>query len=1109
MIFDTPTFRSSSLKSTTLHVAGLLLFLALLLALSVRPSPAQKQDHEWAAHRANLIAIPGAKSVGSETCSTCHEAVAKNYQHAFHSTQGLECEDCHGAGSLHVDGGGDVTKIIAFSKRPPAEADAACLNCHSRGASIRHWISGSHAANHVRCIDCHQVHQAALRAAKETKVSFDQSTKGALTAALLSPETNVAVRPMAETNEACLKCHPTERAQLSMPYHHPLREGKMSCVDCHDPHGGADGRNLKTSNLNQLCLSCHAQYRGPFAYQHPPVTENCMLCHKAHGSPNTNLLSVSEPALCLQCHAGHHNGAGLPLPDRCTNCHGSIHGTDVPTPSGGSRFVDKGSSEQQLNSGFSGATTAAAVKAHSNMSAHSNVSPTSSVSATYVPAMLASHASTLTVAGMGGLFGMMSSSAAAPLAGGMNSGGSGMPGQTQQEVTGSSAVSLTFGQYRFVDGSGYLGRVGEYDSLHQSAGTDVSQAYVSTNHHITIVSRANVLTGDNYSAATQLTVGERLQVGLFIRSFVQQQDHYQFYAFPVLDIPPGSTTPADTSTDLIPGQSVFGVTRRLGNAYARFKVPRLPVHLFVKGDWQARAGTTQLACLDENTGNDAATCGALCHFNSGFQPVNYTTRNISGGVQVDLKHFQATWEHTYSSFNDRLQFPTGTFGGFFPEVEGISAVNPPPIGPAPPDVAAGNYALNIPPPSQYNADRLSASWTPLSNLIFNGNVSYTRLSDNYTHYGQNWFNTDETLTWRPIQRLRVTADYHQQNTINDFVPYYSSYGNVSYHNHDVGVRGDYELLKGFDTEVYYTRSGTTRSNATLWPQVYSIDNTDLLTVVPSSTSNTTGLALRYHDRNYWSARAGYEWTGTNNPGYLIVPQSNNRAFADVWITPKKWLVFSNDFSVIVQNAFPAIPLMRADGTGAFGDFERSNRYYFETGSATLRPVPDWDLSLGYSYQQNTLMTYMGFQNDPTVGYVVNEPLVPIKQITQAYWGESSYTMARRLGLNVKVTYNSSRSGMRPDVNPNDAAKLGNASLISQGAFDPVMFQAALNNLTFSANQISGVTVPQWIGQGKVYYLFPRKFEGGFVFYYGSYRDYWNPNLNGVLRTATIYVGKSW
>jgi hypothetical protein len=383
-----------------------------------------------------------------------------------------------------------------------------------------------------------------------------------------------------------------------------------------------------------------------------------------------------------------------------------------------------------------------------------------------------------------------------------------------------------------------------------------------------------------------------------------------------LDIPPGSTTPADTTTDLIPGQSVFGVTRRLGNAYARFKVPKIPVHLFVKGDWQARAGTTQLAYLDENVGNSAETCGALCHFNSVYQPVNYTTRNVSGGVQVDLKQLQATWEHTFSSVNDRLIFPTGTFGGFFPEVEGISAVNPPPYGPPPADVPAGNYSLNIPPPSQYKADRLSASGTRLASLIFNGNVSYTRLSDTYTHYPQKWFNADETLTWRPIPRLRVTADYHQQNVINDFTPYYSSYGNVSYHNQDFDLRGDYELPKGFDTEVHYTHAGTTRSNATLWPQVYSIDNTDLLTVVPFSSTNTTGLALRYHDANYWSARAGYEWTGTTNPGYLIVPQSNNRVFADVWLTPKKWLVFSNEFSAILQNAFPAIPLVRDEAPAA-------------------------------------------------------------------------------------------------------------------------------------------------------------------------------------------------
>jgi hypothetical protein len=70
------------------------------------------------------------------------------------------------------------------------------------------------------------------------------------------------------------------------------------------------------------------------------------------------------------------------------------------------------------------------------------------------------------------------------------------------------------------------------------------------------------------------------------------------------------------------------------------------------------------------------------------------------------------------------------------------------------------------------------------------------------------------------------------------------------------------------------------------------------------------------------------------------------------------------------------------------------------------------------------------------------------------------------------------------------------------------FPSVIGNLQFTANQISGVIVPQWIGQGKAHYLFPRNFEGGLVFYYGSYRDYPNPNLNGVLRTLNVYIERS-
>jgi predicted CXXCH cytochrome family protein len=259
----------------------------------------------------------GAERLGWDQCRACH------------ALQSLECEDCHGAGSLHL-ASEKHGSILKFAKLKAEESNGACLSCHAKSDHVRNWFAGAHAAHDVRCTDCHTVHEGGAR---DQRMDFVSS----------GGEVRRQPRPIEsrrEQNDKCLQCHKKQDAQANLPYHHPIREAKMSCVDCHDPHGGNAGNNLNTSSANQLCFQCHAEFQGSFSYQHPPVSEDCMKCHSPHGSPNQNLLTVSQPALCLQCHSAHHNGASLPLVDRCTNCHNAIHGTDVASAVGGGLFLD-------------------------------------------------------------------------------------------------------------------------------------------------------------------------------------------------------------------------------------------------------------------------------------------------------------------------------------------------------------------------------------------------------------------------------------------------------------------------------------------------------------------------------------------------------------------------------------------------------------------------------------------------------------------------------------------------------------------------------------------------------------------------------------------------
>ena len=260
--------------------------------------------------------------VGAKVCVTCHATQAELFKHTLmgriNQTQKgkFDCENCHGPGSAHVKAGGGrgVGGIISFRPEDPSrtaqENNAICLACHERGDRT-YWNGSTHETRGLMCTNCHTI-------MKQVSRKFQLKT--------------------AFTPDTCYQCHKDRRAENYFSSHMPLREGKITCSDCHNPHGTATEAMLRENTVNDNCYKCHAEKRGPFLWEHAPVRENCLNCHDPHGSTKEFLLKVQRPKLCAECH-GFDHGTNLLGPTNsrfifnkgCGNCHVKIHGSNHPS----------------------------------------------------------------------------------------------------------------------------------------------------------------------------------------------------------------------------------------------------------------------------------------------------------------------------------------------------------------------------------------------------------------------------------------------------------------------------------------------------------------------------------------------------------------------------------------------------------------------------------------------------------------------------------------------------------------------------------------------------------------------------------------------------------
>lgn len=272
-----------------------------------------------------------------ELCLECHDG---SKMHEFHGSQHdlaeIGCTDCH---NPHPETGASMT----------VNQPAVCYRCHSETRQLQE-IAGPHqilGANEFNCTTCHQPH-GGVTAETRTDLCLQCHTGSPTMAWHTSfhfragvacadchnahPDSRVPQligithtrlnrpprRAMSVNQPAtCYKCHPKVYAESNMPSHHPIREGKLVCSDCHESHGQGHG-SLKAETLNQLCFECHAEKQGPFVWEHAPVTESCAHCHAPHGAVANNLLHQPTTFLCLRCHTGHSTHGASP---QCNRCH--------------------------------------------------------------------------------------------------------------------------------------------------------------------------------------------------------------------------------------------------------------------------------------------------------------------------------------------------------------------------------------------------------------------------------------------------------------------------------------------------------------------------------------------------------------------------------------------------------------------------------------------------------------------------------------------------------------------------------------------------------------------------------------------------------------------
>lgn len=208
-------------------------------------------------------------------CMTCHNGypdfVSNSQNKYLHIKTGIDCERCHGPGSLHV-ADKQAGHIVDTSKTP----DYTIVNPRRLSTELQNNI----------CQRCHLQGIAVLNDGKDF-FDFRPGMK-------LSEVMNVFMPQYEGAEDKMIMASHVERMKKSPCY---INSGKMSCITCHNPHVSVK-MTPRTQYLD-ACQSCHGNSGQVHCSEDIKIrqakNDDCVTCHMVHnGSIDIPHVAVTD-----------------------------------------------------------------------------------------------------------------------------------------------------------------------------------------------------------------------------------------------------------------------------------------------------------------------------------------------------------------------------------------------------------------------------------------------------------------------------------------------------------------------------------------------------------------------------------------------------------------------------------------------------------------------------------------------------------------------------------------------------------------------------------------------------------------------------------------------